>query len=119
VTGGDEIRVERAGAAPQPIELDLAVAHHAWIGRPAGEIFGNKISNYARAKIGAEIDHIKWKAHPFGDAARILEVIVRAAGAATLRSVRRCFGCKAHRDPDHIIALFAKKRGRDRTVDPT
>ena len=91
----------------QPVELDLAVAHHARIGRAAREIFRNEIADDACAEIGAQIDNIKRKTHPLGNPPRILEIIVRAASSATLRRLRRRIGREAHRDADDLVALLA------------
>src|SRR5216683_3074301 len=72
VSGRDEIRLERMRAAPQTIELDFAIAHHARIRRSSAEIFRNEIVNDAGGEVGAQIDHVKRKIHPLRAAATLL-----------------------------------------------
>src|SRR6266851_9848980 len=81
----DEIRLERMRAAPQTIELDFAIAHHARIRCSSAQIFRNEIIDDAGGEVGTQIDHVKRKIHPLRDSARVLEILVRAAGAAALR----------------------------------
>src|SRR5258706_16154460 len=81
---GNEVRFERASPAPEPIELDFAIAHYARIRRTPADIFGDKISNHTRCKISAQIDHVKWEVHPLGHSASVLKIIVRATSAAPL-----------------------------------
>src|ERR1035437_11185952 len=85
MSGRDVVGRKRAGAAPQAIEFDLAIAHHARIRRAPIEIFGDEVIDHARGEIGAQIDHIERKIHPLGHPARIFEIVMRAAGAAALR----------------------------------
>src|SRR4051794_38928940 len=38
VPGGDDVDAERAGAAPELVELEVAVAEHAWVRRAAAQV---------------------------------------------------------------------------------
>src|SRR5260370_5304167 len=114
----DEIRFERACALPEPIELDFAIAHHARIRRPPGEILGDKIVDHPRGKISAQIDDIEREAHSLRYPSRGLEIVVRAAGATPLRYRRLHLRRKPHRDADNVITLLAQHRGGDITVHP-
>src|SRR6266851_1045317 len=118
MSGRDEIRLERMRAAPQTIELDFAIAHHARIRRSSAEIFGDEIIYDAGGEVGTQIDHVKWKIHPLRDSARVLEILVRAAGAAALRDRRRWLGRETHRDPDDVVAILPQHRRGDAAVDP-
>src|SRR5579862_5293536 len=110
------VGVQRARAAPQAIELDLAIAHYARIRRAPAEIFGDEVVDHARGKVSAQIDHVERKVHALRDPARILEVVMRAAGPATLGERRGWFRRKAHRDADDVVILLAQKRRRDGAV---
>src|ERR1700683_494338 len=101
-SGCDEIRIEGTRATPQAIELDLAIAHHAWIRRVPREIFRNEISDDSRIEILAQIDDVKWKAHHLGHPTRIFEIVMRAASASTLGGRHRSVGCETHRYADDI-----------------
>src|SRR5258708_27295957 len=48
VPGSHVAGIQRAGTAPQAIELDLAIAHHARIRRATAEIFGNEAVDHTR-----------------------------------------------------------------------
>src|SRR5260370_28526400 len=96
----DEIRFERACALPEPIELDFAIAHHARIRRPPGEILGDKIVDHPRGKISAQIDDIEREVHSLRYPARDLEIDVPAADAAQHHYRHQHLRPKLHRDAD-------------------
>src|SRR5689334_21476315 len=51
--GGDVAGAQGVGALPQPIELDVAVAEHTWIGRPAFQVLVHERPDYALSKFSA------------------------------------------------------------------
>src|SRR5216684_6805160 len=114
----DEIRFERTCALPKPIELDFTIAHDARIRRPPSKIFGDEMVDHPRVKVRAQIDDIEREVHSLRYPARVLEIVVRAAGAAPLRYRRLHLRRKPHRDADNVITLLAQHRGGDRTVHP-
>src|SRR5260370_26006262 len=88
MSGRDKIRPERMRATTQAIELDFAIAHHARIRRSSAQIFRNEVIDHASGEVVAQIDHVKREIHPLRDSARVLEVLMRTASAATLRDRR-------------------------------
>src|SRR5208282_2313022 len=118
MSGRDIVGCKRASAAPQAIEFDLAIAHHARIRRAAAQIFGDEVIDHARGEVGAQINHVKRKIHLLRHPARIFEIVMRAAGAAALRDWPRRLGHKPHGHAHHVIALLAHDRRGDGTVHP-
>src|SRR5208283_4444851 len=110
--GRDIVGIQRARAAPQAIELDLAIAHHARIRSAPAEILGNKVVDHTRGKVCAQIDHIKRKVHALGHPARIFEIVMRTTGAAPLRNWRGSGRLRRepHRNADDIVVLLAQNR---------
>ena len=92
-------------------ELDLAVAQHVGVGRPARLVLGEEVREHALAVLLREIDgvirHAELVAHPL----YVLEVLLGGAGAALLLPVD-------HEQAHDVIALFFEQESGDGAVHP-
>src|SRR5262249_55363186 len=106
---GNELCAELVSAVNEPAELQILIAHHAWIGRAAGFVFVGKVLNDLGLKLVGFVDEIVWDAQLVTD---------RAGVGNGLRSTAFIFGARnavlwpeLECDADDVVALFEQKRG--------
>jgi hypothetical protein len=79
VTGGDCVETQLVGPAQQAVELEMAVASDARIGRPSGRMVGNvRVDNVAVEVVG-EVEDVVCQTQLLGDPAGVFHIGHRAA----------------------------------------
>ena len=81
MAGRDEVRAHAFGPGDEGRELQVAVAVHARNRRPAGGVLVDEVGDDRIARTALEIDDVVGDADACGDAAGVVEVVNRAAGA--------------------------------------
>ena len=108
VTGGDRVEPQQLGPSQQHVELEVAVALDARVGRPAGGVVGHVRLDDELFELVAEVEHVVVDADLRRGTAGVVDVGGRAAAGVGLASPQ------LHRDADHIVALGHEHRRRDR-----
>jgi hypothetical protein len=117
MAGGEAIGAELAGKGDQVNELHALVAARAGHRRAAVGIFIDEAVDHALAEAAFVIEHVMGDSQALGDAARIINVLPGAAGAAAAH--RFTMIVKLESDPDDLRSSLGRERGRDRAVDAT
>ena len=107
----DKVRPHLSRLCDERLKLDLAIAEHVGIGRPALGVFVQKLLEHAVVILVREIHAEIGYAQPVADAPHIIEVLIRGTIAALVRLMPI-----AHEQTDHVISLLFEERGGDRTV---
>ena len=114
---GDVIAAERLGLFPEIAELELLVAHHARIRRPAGLVFAGEIIDDQALELIRFIDDVMRKAQRVGHAARIGHGLRPAA--FVLRARDAILRPDLHGHADDVVALLAQEITRHAGIDAT
>ena len=102
MAGGDTIGIERARAIEQRRKLQVAVAMRARNGRAARDVFADEIRDDRALEFPLEVHDVVRDVQPVGHAARVVQIVDRAAGA----EARLALGLvvELHRHTNHIVA---------------
>ena len=117
MAGGDAVGADLPRGGEQLVELHVVVAERARNRRAAFEIIVDERADHVVFEFALEIHHVERNAEMLGDAARVVDVVDRAA--AMLRGAARFFLRQAalipelHREADDRLAAIVKHR-RDR-----
>ncbi len=116
VSRRDRVAGEPSGAFPERRELDLGVARGARDRRLPGQIGGDEGAHDVAAELLLEVEHVVADSQRPGDAARVGQIVQRAAsaGAAGLARVIP----ELHREADDLVALLLQEKRGDRGIDP-
>src|SRR6516225_5948 len=114
VAGGEGVGFEFARGREQIVELDLLVADHARDWRPPRRIAVHEGLHDGGPKALLVIEHVVGDAKPVGDAARIVDVLARTAGAAPADCLTMIIELEG--DADDLATLLVQQRGDDRGV---
>ena len=107
VTRCDIVRAQLLCILLEGTELYFAVAKNVGVGRPARAVFREEVGKDAFHVLARKIDGIVGDIEKAADAADVLEVLFRGAGAVFVRLFPI-----AHEEPDDIKAfLFEKESG--------
>src|SRR3954452_19626128 len=111
MTRRDVIAAERRRFSPEIPELELFIAHYAWVRRPTGLVLAGEVINHDAFKLICFIDNVMRETERMRDAARIgyglgTAAFVLRAGDAVLRP-------DLHRHADHVVALFPQQISSD------
>ena len=119
VTRRHELRAEPVGAVDERRELQVAVAVDARDRRAAGRILADEVRDDGLGELRLEIDDVVRDADARGHAARVVEVVDRAARAEAHAALVRssCLVVQLHRQPDDVVPLARQQRGGHRRVD--
>jgi hypothetical protein len=115
MAGREAIAAEVTRLGEQIAELDPLVAAHAGDRRLALQIGIRKFLHHRIRELGFVIQHEMRNADALGDAAGVIDILTRAAGA--LLGQRHTVIVKLQRHADHVIALLLQERSHDRAVD--
>jgi hypothetical protein len=110
----DRLGVEPLGPLDERGELQIAVAVHARDRRPARRVLADEVRDDVLFERPLEIDDVMRNADRGGDAARVIQVVERAAAAERDLAVRLIV--QLHRQPDDVVPLAREKRGGHRAV---
>jgi hypothetical protein len=99
VAGGDGVEAELAGPDEEPIELEVAVALDAGVGRAAGRVRVDVGSDDVRVEVFGKIEDVVRDAELLRDAPRVLDVGDRATARITTAAP------ELHRRTDDLVAL--------------
>ena len=114
VTGRQRRRADRVGEREQRPELELLVAAHARVRRPAGAVAGHELVDHPVLKRRALVDHVVGDAEQRRGRARVLDV-ARPAAAPADAGVGPARVVEPQRRPDDLVpALHQQRRGRRR-----
>ena len=115
VPGPDRPRSESGGPVPEGVELHVAVAERARVGRAAREVGVDEGFDDARREGLAEVDDVVRDAEQRRAATCVLEVVERTASRVPVGP--RARGSESHRHADHLVAGSAQQGRRDGAVD--
>ena len=94
-----------SSSVPQAVELEVSVALHAGVGRPARRMVGHVRSHYLTLEVVAEVEHVvldaKGVSHP--------ACVVNVGHCATPRV--RLSAPQAQGHPNHVMARVAQEGG--------
>ena len=116
MAGGHAIGVEIAGGFQQVLELHPFVAADAGHRRGTRKVAFGELVDHRVLEDVFVVQHVMGEAHFLGHPARIMDVTARAAGAFLGQGRPVIVELQGH--ADHVIALFCKHCGNDRTVHP-
>src|SRR5487761_114976 len=124
MAGGQTVGADLARSDEQLLELHVIIAERTRDGRAAGEIIIHERANHALLKRLLEIHNVKRKAKMPRDAARVVNVVERAAamrrgpfGRGKLREA--ALVPELHRQANDRLGSFVEERGDSRAVDAT
>ncbi len=112
MSGCDAVGAERQRMVEERAELDLAVAQHVRIGRPARRVIAQEMREHALAVLGREIDRFELDADDVGHRRGIDEVFARRAVFIGI-VVFPVF----HEKTDDVIALLLEQPGGHGRID--
>src|ERR1700748_1981911 len=115
MTGRECPRAELARGRQQVAELDRAVALDAGHRRLARGVALGKAVDHRLPKTLLIVEHVMRNADPFGDIARVVNVLAGAAGALAMG--RRAMIVKLQGDADDVVTLRLQQESRGRGVD--
>src|SRR6516164_3925809 len=115
MTGGERLRAEFARGLEQVAELDRTVAFDTGHRRFAERVALGKGCDHRFAEAILVVQHIVRDADSFGDVARVVDVLARAAGALAMG--RCAVVVELQRDADHVVTLRLQQRSRRRGID--
>jgi hypothetical protein len=99
---GDVVTAEFVRLAQQRVELDVAIALHARVGRAPAAVLVDEVADDRVGEGASEVQHIVRDAKPPCDTTRILHRAQRAATA--MSRVRMRLLPNLHRDADDLEA---------------
>ena len=115
MSGRQHLGAELARGDKQVVELDRHVAVDAGHRRLAVDVALGEAVDHRLLEAALVVEHVMRNADALGDAARVVDVLARAAGAL---AVGRCAVIvKLQRHPDHVVALRLEQRGGHRRID--
>ena len=117
VPGHDVVAAKNFRAVKELAELHEAVAVDAGVRRDAVLVAVDEPAYDRAAEIVREVEHVERHAQRVGDAARVLLVVKRAAGARAL-DARVLIVIELHRAADALEAAILHQLCRERGVDP-
>ncbi len=117
VPGRDLVHPHQSGALQQPAELDVPVAVDAGVRRLAAAVSLREARDHVAPELPAEIEHVVLDAEAGGDAARVLHVRQRAAGAFPFQP-GLLVAEKPQRRARDLVPLLQQQQGRDGAVHP-
>ena len=117
VPGHDVVAAKNFRAVKELAELHEAVAVDAGVRRDSVLVAVDEPAYDRAAEIVREVEHVERHAQRVGDAARVLHVVKRAAGARAL-DARVLIVIELHRAADALEAAILHQLCRERGVDP-
>ena len=119
MAGRHEAGAEPLGARGERGELQIAVAVHARNRRAAVRVLPHEVRHDGLVELPLEIDDVVGDAQLAGDAAGIVQIVDRAAGAETHLAigVRSGVIVQLHREADDLVPLTSEQCGGDRRID--
>lgn len=113
MTGGNGVETEDVGSFEQTIELDVAIAFDARIGRHAVRVIGDVRIDDRPLEVVGEVEDEVVDAQLLSDSPRVVDVAHAAASRVALPSP------EPQGDADDVVSGFFQQRGGDRRVDTT
>ena len=114
VAGRQHVGAEILRRGEQVAELHGLVAGHAGDGRAPRQVGVGEGLDHALAKARLVVQHVVREAARLGHAARVVNVLARAARAAPLHG--RAVVVELQRHADHVVALLVQQRRRHRRI---
>ena len=108
VAGGDELRAELVGAINQPSKLQILIAQHTRVRRPAGLVFVGKVTDDVLLKLGGFVNQVIRDAELVADRAGVGDGL--GAAAFILGAVHAILRPELERDADDLITLLQQQR---------
>ena len=84
MSGGDGLRTHGIRQFQEAVEFDEGIAERARHGCTASVVFGYERLDHILLELPFQVDHVERKAHLFGNAAGIIDVVERAAATSRL-----------------------------------
>ena len=112
VAGGDGVEAQLVGPAQEAVELEVAVALDARVGRAPGGVGGDVRVDHVAVEVVGEVEDVVGDAELLGHPAGVLDVGHRAAARVAHAAPQ------LHGGADHVVALLEEQGGRHRRVDP-
>jgi hypothetical protein len=119
MAGGDKVAVQGIGPFEQRPPFDMRIAHHAWIGGAAGQVFLNKIFDHEIPEFFPDIQYKMRETMVYGSGASVIEGVQVAATRLFFTpasgGIIPCFHGNAH----HFIPFMVKhERGYGTVYTP-
>ena len=115
MAGRQHVGAEFARGDQQVVELDRHVAVDAGHRRLAGDVAFGEAVDHRFLEAALVVEHVMRNADALGDAARVVDVLARAAGALAVGG--GAMVVELQRDADHVIAFGLEQRGGHRGID--
>src|SRR6185503_7403481 len=117
MTGCQNLGIQFARGDQQIMKLDRHIAIDARHRRFAMDIALGKTVDHRFLEATLVVEHIMRDADALGDAARVVDVLARAAGALAMGG--RAMVVELQRHADYVVALGFEQRRGDRGIDAT
>lgn len=114
MTRRQRLRAQVTGRVEQVVELYLLVAADAGNRRLPGDVAVGEGIDHRVLEALLVVEHVMRNAERLGDAARVVDVLPRAAGAGAVR--RLAVVVKLQRHPDDVVASFLQEPGDNRGI---